>query len=215
MTIRKIISLLFLLFVTITLFSQTTEEKQQIKRQRLSTIDLYHFSIGIDTHFNQNLLFSPKISLGIGSFRNKINADAGIKYTFGGSAFFCDEEHILVSQLPLFASTQFNLVSWEANCAFVGGEIAYCIPIVGFHYLPSTSTPKFDKHLCRGHFYGRIKVGTRINRWEIGLFYEYDFAPMMNQKYVYESPEYDYDILRDALFERARWGLSLNYNYVL
>ena len=215
MTIRKVLLVLFLALASTTLFSQTAKEKEQIKRKRLRTIDLYHINVGLDAHFNQNLFFSPKASFGIGSFRHILNADVGIRYTLGGSAFFGKEEYVMVHQLPIFISAQCNFVSWETGCVFIGAEIAYHIPITGLHYVPSTSTLKFDNQLNQAHFSGRAKAGARINQWEIGLFYEYDLAPMMDQKHVYESPEYDYDILHDYLFERIRYGISLGYNFIL
>lgn len=216
MRIRKTTPLLLLLlFVTTALFSQTAEEKERIKRQRLRTIDLYHVSVGMDAQFNQNVYFSPKLSLGMGSFRNRVNADLGVKYMVGSSLFFEYDEFILIQQLPVFASVQCNLVSWEGNCVYIGAELAYHIPITASHHITSTGTIHTDNNLGLAHFSGRIKAGTRIDRWEGYLFYEYDFAPMMNQKYVYESPEYDYDILRGALFERTRYGISLSYNFIL
>ena len=207
--------LLFLIFMSATLLSQTKEEKERIKRQRLRTVDLYHISVGMDSHFNQNVFFSPKLSLGIGSFRNRLNVGAGVRYMVGGSVFFEEEESILLHQLPLFASVQFNFISWRAHCAYIGTEIAYHIPITASHHILSTSTVITDNNLGQAHCSGRIKVGARINRWEFGFFYEYDFAPMINQKYVYESSEYDYDILRSALFERSRYGFSISYNFIL
>ena len=107
MSIRKTIPLLFLIFAATALFAQTAEEKERIKRQRLKTIDLYHLSVGMDSHFNQNAFFSPKLSVGMGSFRNRINADIGVRYTIGGSVFFDYEESILLHQLPIFVSAQF------------------------------------------------------------------------------------------------------------
>lgn len=215
MSIRKTIPLLFLIFMATALFAQTAEEKERIKRQRLRTIDLYHLSVGMDSHFNRNAFFSPKVSVGMGSFRNRVNADIGVRYTIGGSVFFDYEESILLHQLPIFVSVQFNFVSWRTNCAYLGTEIAYHIPITASHHILSTGTVITDNKIGHAHGSGRIKAGIRINRWDASLFYEYDFAPMMNQKYVYETPGYDYDILRDALFERSRGGFSISYSFIL
>lgn len=198
--LRKILPVFLLLFATTALFAQTAEEKARIKRQRLRMIDLFHIGVGLDAHFNRNLFFSPKVSFGIGSFRNIINADVGVKYMVGGSVNDNNDESIMVHQIPIFASVQCNLTSWKDNSLFVGAEIAYHIPL---------------NELGQSHFSGRIKSGLRLGRWDAYLFYEYDLAPMMNQKYVYESPYYNYDALHDTLFERMRYGISISYFFIL
>lgn len=206
------LTLLLFLFAT-TLFAQTTEEKERIRQQRLRTIDLFHLSTGMDVHANQNVFFSPKFSIGIGSFRNLFNADLGVRYTLGGSMFSGQSESIMTHQIPVFLSAQCNMVSWKTNCVFIGAEIAYHIPITAFHFLPSTF--RFDSNLNSAHFSGRAKIGARIDQWETSLFYEYDLAPSMKQKYVYESNEYNYDVLHNTLFERMRYGVSVSYIFNL
>ena len=193
-------------------YAQSPHEKEMLKKERFRRIEFFHASFGADVSANKSVYASPRVSLGIGSRRNLLNADIGLKYKIGNPFFFDDNEHLVPQQLQAFASLQMNLFSWKANCVFLGGNIAYCIPVTTFHYLPSSNIIEFDKEVGLGHFSTQIGAGIMFDRWSISLFYEYDLAPSLNQKYVYESANYDYDHLHDILFERNRIGVSVAYH---
>lgn len=203
-------AMLFLLLVSVS-YSQTTKEKEMIIKERIRRIEFFHASFGIDVSANKNFYTSPWLSLGVGSFRNLLNADLGVKYTIGNPFFFDDKEHLVPQQLQLFAALQLNVLSWKTNCVFVGGSMAYGVPFAAFHHLPSSNIIEYDKEVGCRHFSTEICTGIRFDNWRMSLFYEYDLAPALNQKYVFESLNYDYDLMKDILFERGRFGFSVAY----
>lgn len=211
MKIRKTILLIYLLTVAVPLFSQIREDNARIKKERLNKIEFFHYAVDFETSFKENVYLSPGIMLGVGSFRNLINANIGLRYMFGNPFLGSKDESLVVHQVPLFLSVQCNVYSWKTSCVNIGAEIDYCMPITVFHHIGDNK--KADKNVNNGHFSIRGTVGMRFDRFGIGAFYEYDLAPIMNQKYVYESPEYDYDKLHDSLFERTRFGVSLIYYF--
>ena len=212
MKIKKTILLLFLLMVLVPVFSQTSDNNH-VKKERLRYVEFFHYAVGFETSFNKNLYFSPELMIGIGSYRNLINADIGARYMLGSPFVWGKSESLVVHQVPVFFSVRCNVYSWKTNCVSIGGEIEYCMPITVFHHYGDTK--KADKDVSNEHFSGRVNVGVKLDRLGIGAFYEYDFAPMMNQKYVFESAEYDYDKLHDSLFERMRFGVSLTYYFII
>ena len=209
---RRIGLILLLMLIASVSHSQTSLEGNRIIRSRTKMIDFYHVSLGLDISSGKNLYAVPRASLGIGTFRNLLNADIGLKYKLGNPFFFDDEEHLVPQHLIAFASLKLNLFSWKSNCIFLCGEMACNIPTVTLHYLPTSNIIEYDKEIGKKHFSVLIKAGISLDRWSIELFYEYDLAPALNQKYVYESLNFDYDSLRDILFERNRIGVSVAYH---
>ena len=208
---RHLIIILFIFLGTALSFAQSPHEIELIKKKRFNKIEFFHASFGVDFCANKGIYAGPKVSLGIGSFRNLVNADLGFKFKTGNPLFSDDSEHLVPQQLAMFASAQLNITAWKTNCLFVGCEIAYCLPTQTMHYLPSSSIIEYDRLAGCKHLSTQIGAGVRLDHWQIDLYYEYDLAPALNQKYVYESANYDYDHLRDILFERGRMGVSLIY----
>lgn len=213
MKLRNIILLLLLLTTVVPAFSQTQPDKKKIKKERLSKVEMFHYAIGFESSFNTNVYFSPEVMYGVGSFRNLINADIGLRYMFGNPFFSDKNERLVDHQIPFFISVQLNFVSWKESCAFIGAEMAYCMPVTVFHHYGESDNVVADRKIGKNHFSSRAKIGVKLNRVGIMAFYEFDLAPMMNQKYVYESAEFDYDALHASLFERTRFGVSLTYYF--
>lgn len=211
----KTVLFISFLMVFVPVFSQTKSMKDHYKKERLSKIDMFHYAVGLEGSFNKAVYFSPEVKFGVGSFRNFINVDVGLRYMFGNPFFNYKEECLVVHQIPLFVSVQFNAYSWNQNRTFIGAEMAYIIPITVFHHYGESENVAADNNVGNSHFSCRATIGLQLKRFCIELFYEYDFAPIMNQKYVYESANYDYDVLQESLLERARFGMSLTYYFVI
>lgn len=90
--------------------------------------------------------------------------------------------------------------------------MAFVPVIAARHRLPDgQSVP--DLQIGKNHFTPAAKLGVRIQQCDVSLYYEYDMKPSFNQKYVFETADYDYDLLRPALFERMRFGIRFLYHF--
>lgn len=201
MNLKQLFILTLFMAMSAMLMAQTPAEKVRLKKKRLGSIERYHANVGLETAFNNNLIVAPKISIGYGSTINLFNIDLGVKYKVVNSLFFDDSKHLTIHQTAFFVSAQCNVASWNFNCVYIGAEMDYCMPV-------------FNKTIANEHYSGRGYVGVNYRKLNIGAYCEYDLAPMMNQKYVYESDQYDYESLRGSLFERMRVGISITYNFV-
>ncbi len=210
-TEKAIITLAFILIAVHLSYSQPINGKEIIKKDRIRKIDFYHSTIGIELSANKGLYGSPKLSFGVGSYRNLFNIDIGLKYKFGNPFYFDDKEHLAPQQLNSFILTQLNIISWQTNCFFIGGECDFCLPVTTIHHLPSSQIIEYDQEIGIKHFTAQINTGIKLDKWNLFFFYEYDLSPALDQKKVYESTLFNYDDLHDILFERNRLGVSIAY----
>lgn len=201
MNLKRFVILLIFTMLSVLANAQITAEKARLKKQRLKSIERYHANIGLESGFNNNITYGPRISVGYGSAINLLNFDMGAKYILVNSIFLENAKHLTLNQTAFFMSVQCNVVKWDFKYAYLGMEMDYFLPV-------------FNKQISHEHFSGRIHLGVSIRKYNVSVFYEYDLAPMMNQKYVYESEDYDYQTLHDSLFERWRFGISVTYNIV-
>lgn len=213
-TLRHIITLM-LLATMLTATAQTEEAKQHMRRQRFSQIEYYHVGVGLDAGLNQNVQAGPRLFAGIGTYRNIITADVGLKLLFTRPAGSLSDEHVSQRQLPIFAQVGFNLLRWQHNTLYIGGEAAYSLHLGASHYMPLGDITDDDEDLAHNHASLAARIGLRLNRWDVALTWQRDLAPAYNQQYVYESAAYNYDQLHDQLFERSRFGITLAYIFPL
>lgn len=201
-----------ILFFAWTLFAQTVDMKQAAKKQRISHIDFYHVSVGAGVAFNRNICVGPQISAGMGSFRNLLNGDVGIRYQFLGVFPRKGVESVSLQQLPVFVSLNLNVFRWKSGCLYLGGEMAFVSAVAARHRLPDGQIVS-DSQIGKNHFTPAAKLGVRIRQCDVSLYYEYDMKPSFNQKYVFETTGYDYELLQPALFERMRFGVRFLYHF--
>lgn len=206
------------LFFIIALFMQFPtciygREREKVLTHRLDKIEFYHFGIGGDVAINKNYEFGPKVYVGLGSARNLLNADFGLKLMFANPWRNSRHEYVRWYSLPIFVSGSLNAIRWKRNSVYFGGEIAYNLSLgSGHHRLISTSDPD-TQNIASNHFSWQGKLGFRSEYWDFALFYEHDLAPALNQKYIFESSDYIYSNLHDSIFERWRIGVSVTYNF--
>ena len=205
--------LLLLLMVFLPTAAQTLQEKDALRRQRFSKIEYYHVGAGFETSVNKNLLVGPKVYAGIGSYRNLFCADAGLKLLWRNPTGSADKERVAMWQLPVFISASANLLRWQQNTVYVGGELDYHLMLGANHHVAVGDATVDDEDLGRSYASASLHLGMRLNRWNVSLYCERDLAPAFDQQYVYESAKYDYDALHDAIFERMRFGVSLSYTF--
>lgn len=188
-------------------------KREKFLKHRLERIDFYHLGIGADAAVKNNYEFGPKVFIGIGSTHNLVNADFGLKLMLANPWRNYGSEYCRWFSLPIFVSGSINALRWKRNSIYVGAEIAYKIGMgSGYHTLDS-SYDRDTKNIATNHFSCQGKLGYRSEYWGLALYYEYDLAPALDQKYVYESPSYNYPTIHDSVFERWRVGVSVEYNF--
>jgi len=192
--------------------AQNSQETEALKRERLSRIDFWHVSVGASFAANRNFSVGPQLSIGVGSYRNLLNGDFGIRYLFDGPFLKRGEERVSVQQLPVFLSLNLNFARWRGGCVYLGGEMAFTAAVAAHHRFPDGQVES-DIYIGKSHFTPAAKLGCRIQDCDISFFYEYDMKPSFNQKYIFETEGFDYDQLKYSIFERMRLGIRFLYHF--
>ena len=209
MRIRVVI--LFLLSTSVLAFGQTDWEHLQIRQKRYRNIHLHHIGIGGDVTAYRNIHLSPRIYYGYGSYRNLFNVDVGVFYRFSCSLSPQNADRVLCQYVAPFVSTAINAYRWNTGSLYIGCEAAYNFAVAADYYSRSDKKLMQDIYLGRDFCSIKPKFGVRFDKWEININCEYDLAPSLNQKYIFESVRYDYEQVRTSLFERYRFGISAAY----
>lgn len=203
--------IVFHILAMLPIMAQSQKEKTVLKQKRFKKVDYYHVGVGIESGINENWYIEPLIFGGIGSYRNLLNVDIGIGYQLINPLGSSEKERIVLHQLPVFASLHINLAHWPSGAVYIGGEGIYNLTVKGQHVVPNADLAETDNKLGHSHATAVGMLGVRLNQWDFSLRYAYDLAPGMNQKYVFESPSYDYDYLHASLFEHSRLALNISY----
>lgn len=210
--IRK--SILFAaIFVSLNVYAQD-DDVMALRSKRWRMIGKYHFSPSLGIEYNVNTIMSPRLSLGIGSFRNLFNADAGIAYEMVNPFYKRSSESLGIHRVAPFLSTQCNVVRWWTGAVYVGGEVAYLLNVRTRHRLPDGLSLN-DPDIAQPHFTVSAKCGLRLDYWDFSLYYSYDLSPAFGQKHIYESVDYDFYALEPSIYERSRIGVRVTYHLTL
>jgi hypothetical protein len=212
---NKIIILFLFLLSSLASHSQSGSSIEDIRQQRLRKIDYYHLSFAFSAGGNVNHFAGIQLSAGFGSFRNFINADFGLRYNVMNPISYSDDERLSVHLLPLFVSMQINVFSFNNNSIFLGTELEYAISLQTRHHYPDGNHYDTDNKAGNNHFTLSGKIGAKIVNWEIYIKANYLLGPAFNQKYIFESTNYDYMLLKESLFERWQIGLAVVYHFNL
>lgn len=203
--------LYLLLLMPLSVIAQTDREAQTMRQKRYSMIHMHHVGVGIEAEAFENFRVSPRVFYGIGSFRNVLNAEIGLKYVYNHPLLHAGEERVAAHYISPFVAGIVNFYRWSAGSLYAGGEVAYNFAIAGDHYLPSAAVQERDSQIGNHHCSLRPKIGVRLENWDVSLHFEYDLAPSLNQKHLFESAAYDYYALKPSLFERYRLGIHVAY----
>lgn len=193
--------------------AQSKMERDVLLNKRLNKIEYYHFGVGLDAAMNRNYQLSPKVLVGIGSNRNLFNADMGLKLTFSNVFGKSGPEYIRLYAMPIFVEGSINVARWKQKSIYIGTEIEYSVALGSSHTINHQQTEIDATSIAKSHFACQGKMGFRNKAWDFSVYYEYDLSPSMDQKYVYESPAYNYWRVYDSIFERWRIGISTTYNF--
>lgn len=208
MRIRLSIILFLLVFPVM---AQTEYEKSVIRHERLRMIDFHHVNLGVEVDAHNNQFMGAAISYGVGTYRNLLNLDFGIKYVMANPIGRSEKERISVHYLPVWAATNVNLMRWHQGSVYVGGEISYSFVTTASHRKPFSEIVEYDRCIGSNHASVSAKLGVRLSRMDINIHYCYDLSPAINQKYIFETAKFDYDYVKANLYERYRIGLSISY----
>lgn len=212
---KSIVYYIILLFCCLptTSNAQLKLERDKVLDKRLDKIEFYHVGVGMDAAMNENYQLCPKVFVGIGSNRNLFNADLGLKLTLSNIFGKSGGEYIRQYAMPIFVAGSINAVRWKQKSIYVGAEIDYSIALGSSHTIANHQTETDTKSIAKSHFACQGKMGFRNKDWDFSVYYEYDLSPSIDQKYVYESPAYNYLEVYDSIFERWRIGISATYNF--
>ena len=187
-------------------------EGLRIKRWRM--IDKYHFSVGLGAEYHVNTILTPRLSLGVGSFRNLLNADAGVGYEIVNPISFKGTESLGLHRVSPFFSIALNAIRWRTGSIYVGGDMAYAVNLRTRHRRPDGLSLN-DPDIAAHHLIASTKSGVRFGYWDVCFYYCYDLSPAFGQKYIYESAEYDFNTLEKSIYERYRIGIRIIYHITL
>lgn len=184
----------------------------RLKRWRM--INKYHFSTGVGAEYNVNTIVTPRLSFGMGSFRNLLNADAGVGYEMVNPVAVKGKESLVLHRVSPFVSTTVNAIRWRTGSLYVGGDMAYAVNLRTRHHRPDGLSLN-DPNIAIHHLIASAKSGIRFGYFDVCLYYCYDLSPAFGQKYIYESAEYDFNTLEKSIYERYRIGIRITYHITL
>lgn len=205
--------IILLVFLPITSAAQAKVTRNKILDRRLKGIEYFHVGIGIDAAMNKNYKLSPKVFMGLGSNRNVFNVDLGLKLSLSNIFGKRDDEYIRYYSFPIFVAVSINAFRRRQKSLYLGAEIAYNIALGSSHIVNNQMSEIDAISISNNHFTYQVKLGYRIIDLDFSVYYENDLSPAINQKYVYESPAYNYFKIYESILERWRIGLSATYNF--
>lgn len=211
---RLYLTLFFsLLLVNVNLYSQ--DQEMSARKKLVAGIDFHHLSAGIEGTYFKNSAIGIQLSWGLGSYRSFYGIDCGVRYRYINPLPTSLGQQITMHSVPVFISGQAYVLRTRQFGIYLGPEAAFNFifsPSCRFQSLGSTI---LDKDIGQNHISSIIKIGIRTDHYDFSLFCEYDMQPAMNQKYLFESTEYDYTLLRSSIRERIRFGIRISYIFIL
>lgn len=206
-----LISIAITLLSLQTISAQTAKEVEQLVNWRLSRIDIHNIGFGSSVGMNENILISPHLYYRAGSHHNLLNAETGLKYTYFTSADSLNKDIISGQYLGVYTDAHLNFFRWKTGALYLGVGIEYNLGIKASYRAYNTKDILYDNNIIKNHTSTKGKIGFRINRWDASFYIDYNLAPIMNQKHVFESINFEYEQVYNQLHERYRIGISLSY----
>lgn len=189
------------------------ESRDKIYNHRIRKIGFYNIKVGGEISAWNNYTVAPFVSAGIGSFRNIANMDFGFRVSVTNPVGYGRQESVSTYSIPLFISGDLNFARFKNCSMYIGAEIDASFPIETVHFLHNLQRSLDNMNIGRFHLSGRGRLGVKSDRWVSGLFFEYDLAPSINQKIVYESEHFEFDTLKASIYERYRVGCFVSYSF--
>ena len=183
------------------------------RRERWSTVTLKNFfnlGLGLEYEMWHNLGYGPRLECRFGTDWQLINGAIGIKvlsYNNIGKDLY-KRDMVSYTAIPFFADARVNLYSSDHIGVHADAELAFTL-VTNEIYHNGIDIYDTNKELGNHHFTTSIRIGTRIDNIDMGIYVKYDTKPVLNQKYIYETIGYDYYAFGKAINERVRIGASI------
>lgn len=190
-------------------------DSERIWRQRMNHIHRVHAGVGVEYAANCNTAYGVRGYIGLGSHRHLIDADLGLGLRFWNLFTGSRKSYFSMVQMPLFASSTVHPIRWSDGCLYAGGEALVLFGIRNLSKNVLANENAYDPKPLRNYGSVRGKIGVVHHKINISLFYEHDLAPLCDQKIIYESGRYDFNAIRESIYERNRIGLSISYLFNL
>lgn len=208
----KYSSILVLIILSLqSLHAQSTVNVEELKNRRFKSIGLQHCGAGFESDANKNMHAALKLFYNIGSHKNLINTYAGCKYTFSTPFFINSRDAVYGQHIGAFAEVHLNIIRRQEWCTYIGTEIVYDFAIKSSYINRATGILIKDNSIAKDYSRIKGKIGIRFKHWDVSIHYGYNMSPFIDQKYVFESKEFDYDSVYALLYERHFVGFSLSY----
>lgn len=186
----------------------------RLRNQRWRMIDLYQFVPGINIEHNVNMVVIPSLAVGIGTFRNLLNYEVGVGYEILNPLPKRSVESLNLHSITPFVSASFNFARWRTGSVYLGADVAYTAAVRTRHHL-SNDISVHDRNISNAHLSVSARAGIKVNYWNLSVYYRYSLAPAFDQKHIYESQDYNFDLLYDSIYERSRFGFCLKYHLAI
>lgn len=196
----KILSLSVCLILSSPLYALGKEGDRE-KSMRLGMIGANQIGLSVDLGYWYNTHISMRLMYQFGSYRNLMNMYVGTGYSIripNGE----NRNIYLAHHLPIFIGAKINYYSWQRNCLYIGTETEYNV-------FAGVSPVSHGFWALSGN------LGFRLQACDIHLKYTYDLIPAYNQKFIYESPDYNYYNAYHVIYERMHLGLGVSYYFTL
>ena len=203
--------ILFLVLCHPTILQASGLSDNPVKYQRLRKIGLMHVKLELSAGGMTNYFLRPMAYFGVGSKYTLFSADLGIGYKTTNPIIGKCDEGVGVSHFPVCVSANIHPYRFRSGYLYIGIEAAFNTPIGGKHVVFNKRVR--DLRLGTNYLSGRGHIGVKYNKVGAFVFAEYDFMPSFNQKYIFESTEYEYNNLKRRIFERYRFGVGFTYYF--
>lgn len=181
--------------------AHAAEPDKDPSAEKMSRIGMFRIGVGCGVAGWNNINVTPGITFGLGSYRNVVNGELGLKYN-ATIPLKAGLQDLTNHHLTLSAALLVNYWRWNRNCLYVGAEIDGNFNVGNLPYSSHSAAVAGV-------------LGIKVQALDISLRYEYDIVPRYNQKYIYETEGYDYDAAHSTIFERMRAGVTLTYYFTI
>lgn len=210
---KKIFILTLLFFFSLPEVKAESYDYSSLKKSRFRKIEFQHVGAELNIGTWDNFHISPRIFYGIGSQFTFYSANVGIGYEYTTSSASRNKESVSLHHLPLFINANIHPYRFQKGFIYIGAGVSYNLGLGGQHFMPEFDSSQSDSNLSKNYLSLQGRIGVKYRSFEYGIFYNYACNPQFNQKYIYESSDFNYPALKAKLFERSEIGISVAYCY--
>lgn len=203
---RYYISIILIFISTLSLGQSRTYTSKDVTK-RLNKAAIHHLGIGVGAEMNSSFGVNSDIIYRYGNRRQFLNYSGSIMF---GKSFRTEVlPDITTWQFSMDGGVLENILSTSVVSIYLSETVGFNIPFATNYYKYSETVR--DNSITKNYISGRLSLGFTFNNWDISFYCKYDLAPIYNQRYIYETINYDYFALRQRINERFKLGLMFRY----